>query len=369
MKLRLRPDDFIVEEIPSIEWKESGKFAIFKVSKSNLTSFAAEKALAQRCNVSFRQIGFAGLKDSRARTVQFFSVETSNPELGVFEDNQVKSELVGFLDEPLRTGDLKGNKFVIIVRDLSDVDVEKAKLNVDMVKLGVPNYFDSQRFGSLKGVDGFIGKDVLKGDFESAVKKVVGGYTKSRGVLYLKRFVLEHWGDWKACAGEVRRLRLERSAIGNIVFVLEQSNDFKEAFHKLFAGIRQLFFSAYQSFIWNECVKKLVGNGFSVPYRAGELFFNRDWHADGHFLTVSPDMPANELVSEVLSSEGLSLDSFKTSEHIFIARERSLMFKPEDFIVLFSDDELHPGNKKAVVSFVLPKGSYATIILKALFES
>ena len=368
MKLRVKPEDFFVEELPSLEFKDSGKFAIFKVSKTNLTSFAAEKSLATRCNVSFKQIGFAGLKDSRARTIQYYSVATDKPDCGVFEERQVKSELVGFLDEPLRTGDLKGNKFIIIVRDLSDEDVETAKRNLDFVKRGVPNYFDSQRFGSLKGVDGFIGKDVLNGDFESAVKKVIGGYTKSRLVYTLKTFVLAHWGDWKACADEVRRLRLEKSAIGNIIFELEQSGDFAKAFGRLFAGVRQLFFSAYQSFIWNECVKKLVGDGFKIPYRAGELVFNPDWHDDGVFLTVAPDMPENEIVSEVLASEGLSLDSFKTDQHIFIARERPLTFKPEDFLFLPSDDELHEGRKKAVVSFVLPKGSYATIILKALFQ-
>src|SRR5574341_2555049 len=118
MKLRQKPDDFVVEEIPSLQWKQSGKYAVYKVSKVGMTTFAAEKVLATHCNVPFKKIGFAGLKDTHARTSQYFSLEAENPECGRFKEQNVTSELVGFLDEQLRTGDLKATKFIITVRDL-----------------------------------------------------------------------------------------------------------------------------------------------------------------------------------------------------------------------------------------------------------
>ena len=70
MKLRQVPDDFVVEEVPVEDWKSSGRFAVFKVSKVGMTTFAAEKVLARHCNFKFNRIGFCGLKDAHARTAQ-----------------------------------------------------------------------------------------------------------------------------------------------------------------------------------------------------------------------------------------------------------------------------------------------------------
>ncbi|MCX6709154.1 MAG: tRNA pseudouridine(13) synthase TruD [Candidatus Woesearchaeota archaeon] len=376
MKLRQIPDDFIVEELPCREWKSSGRYSVYKVSKVGMTTFAAEKVLATHCDAPFKKIGFAGLKDTHARAVQYFSVETDKPECGNFREPHISSELVGYLDEPLRTGDLKGNSFIIAARDLSEKDVALAKKNFEQVRLGVPNYFDSQRFGSLKGVSGFIAKDVLKGDYESAVKKVVTATTrhqKSR-VRAVRKFISANWGNWPSCLNQVEGL--ERTVEGNVVRHLSEfPSDFKGAFQRLFRGIREIFFSAYQSFIWNECVKRIVRQNskevFSVDYEAGRLVFPRAWNPGvnlGTFPSVAPVMPENKIIDEVLKIEGMQLSHFSSEEHIFIARERSVVLVPENFEISFGDDELNKNKKKVVVKFFLSKGSYATIVTKALFE-
>jgi tRNA pseudouridine13 synthase len=382
MKLRQKPDDFIVEEIPSNEWKPSGKYAIYKVSKVGMTTFAAEKVLSTHCDVPFKRIGFAGLKDTHARTTQYFSVETSNPQSGVFKEQNVSSELVGFLDEPLKTGDLKANKFVITVRDVRETATPD--LNKAQVAIGVPNYFDSQRFGSLKGVKGFIAKDILKGDYESAVKKVITATTrhqkaKIRGV---RKFIKSNWGDWPSCLEQVNAAQLERTVEGTVIRHLSEfPQDFKGAFQRTFKGIREIFFSAYQSFIWNECVKRVVRQNskevFSVDYEAGKLVFPRKWNPGADLKTfplVAYEMSAPEwqmkIINEVLKQENITLKEFKTEEHIYIAREREVILKPEALAIFpTEDDDLNEHKKKVVISFTLPKGSYATIVLKALFES
>jgi tRNA pseudouridine13 synthase len=379
MKLRQKPDDFIVEELPSRELKQSGKHAVYRVSKVGMTTFAAEKVLAQHCTVPFKRIGFAGLKDTHARTVQYFSVETNDADCGIFKEQNVTSELAGFLDEPLRTGDLKGNKFVITIRDLKDKDVKTALRNVEQVKLGVPNYFDSQRFGSLKGVAGFIAKDVLKGDYESAVKKIITATTRHQKakIRAVRKFIKANWGEWNLCLDEAKKAQLERTVEGTVVRHLSEfSNDFKGAFQRTFKGIREIFFSAYQSFIWNECVKKVVRQNsrevFSIEYEAGKLVFPRKWNPDaklGTFPLVAPDMAENKIISEVLKNESMQLKDFQSEEHIFIAREREVLLAPQELsIISVDDDELNVHKKKVTVSFTLSKGSYATIVLKGLFE-
>ncbi len=383
MKLRQKPDDFVVEELPLKEWKKSGKFPVYRVSKVGMTTFAAEKVLATHCNVPFKKIGFAGLKDTHARTAQFFSVETNNPDCGVFKEQHVSSELVGFVDEQIRTGDLKGNKFVITVRDLYDDQVEKAKRNLSQVLEGVPNYFDSQRFGSLRGVKGFIAKDVLHGKYEQAVQKIITATTrhqkaKIRGV---RKFIKVNWGEWSLCLEEVKKAGLERTVEGTVVrHLYEFPTDFKGAFERTFKGIREIFFSAYQSFIWNECVKRVVRQNskevFSVEYEAGKLVFPRKWNPDAKLKTfplIAPDIKASadqmKIINDVLKMEGMQLSDFASEQHIFVAREREVFLKPENLVLsVAEDDELNEHKKKMKIEFTLSKGSYATIILKALFE-
>ncbi len=384
MKIRQKPDDFVVEEIPSREFKPEGKIPVFKVSKVGMTTFAAEKVLATHCDVSFNKIGFCGLKDTHARTSQYFSVETNNPECGNFQERNVKSELVGFLDEPLRTGELKGNDFNIVVRDLYENQVEKAARNKEQVLAGVPNYFDSQRFGSLKGVEGFIAKDVLRGKYEEAVKKIIIATTRHQKaqIRAVRKFIKFNWGDWPLCLEQIKIAGLERTVEGTVVrHLCEFKGDYKGAFERTFKGIREIFFSAYQSFIWNECVKKVVRNNsdgvFGVPYEAGKLIFPVKWKPGAKLSTfplVAPDIKAPEwqmdILNEVLKMEGMTLAEFATDQHFYIAREREMIVIPQGLSVSpAEDDDLKVHKKKIQLSFALSKGSYATIVLKALFEA
>ena len=330
----------------------------------------------------FNRIGFAGLKDTHARTAQYFSVETTTPEKGVFKEKNVESELVGFLDKPLRTGELKGNSFIITVRDLKNKDVETVERNAPSVSEGIPNYFDSQRFGSLKGVTGFIAKDILTGNFEEAVKKVVTARNRHQKsvIRAVKHFIENNWGKWDECLKEIEQHKLERTAEGNAIRHLASNpTDFKGAFRKTFKGIREIFFSAYQSYLWNECVKILVRKNskevFSVEYEAGKLVFPRKWNPDAKLGTVpllAPDMTVplefKHIVAEVLKKEQITITDLFTEEHIYVAREREVKLVPIELDVTLADDERAQGKQKIVLSFKLPKGAYATIVTKALFE-
>lgn len=379
MRIRDIPDDFIVEEVPSVEISPKGKYPVFKVSKVNMTTFAAEKVLAKHCGVNFKKIGVAGLKDTHARTAQYFSVDMSDPKKGVFEEKNVKSELVGFSDVMLRTGSLKGNKFTITVRALRDGEVSRAEKNVDWVKKGVPNYFDSQRFGSLKGTSGFIAKDIILGDVEGAVRKVVTATTRHQKAVIRnsRKFIDAHWGAWALCEGYLRKEGLERTSEMAIVGHLAKNpKDFDGAFDFVFGGVRELFFSSYQAFLWNECVmrlmKKVSKSFFSVKYEAGRLFFAREMSLSGTFPLIAGDMQTSkenmEIIKSVLKNEGLKVEDFFSGKYTFIARERDMVVVPKDFSFKVEDDERHKDFKKCVVSFYLQKGSYATVVLKALFE-
>jgi len=360
MKLRQKPEDFIVEEIPNKEWKTKGKYTIYKLTKTNMTTFAAEKVLAKQCNINFKQIGFAGLKDTHAITTQYFSVEKA---CGDFKEQNVKAEIAGYLDEPLKTGDLAGNKFKITIKELREREIYLAEKNLEQVKKGVPNYFDSQRFGSLRGTDDFIAKDVLKGNYEAAIKKIITATTKHTKTKKLRQFIKAHWENWEKCLEEIEKKQMQRTAEGTIIKHLAETNDYKGAFRKTYKGIREIFFSAFQSYIWNECIKQMItGDTYQIIYEAGKLKFSRDWKPiEGTFPLAAPEVK-NPLIEKVLKKTGMKLEDFQTDEHKFVARERAITVKPENL-------EMKKEEDKIILEFYLPKGSYATIIIKALFEN
>ena len=84
----------------------------------------------------------------------------------------------------------------------------------------------------------------------------------------------------------------------------------------------------------------------------------------------------NKIVSKVLSNENITipdLDIESSTGNFFKTRKRQVIVIPENFSVSDPmDDELNIINgkpqKKITLSFSLPKGSYATVVTKKIFN-
>ena len=380
MKLRCLPTDFIVEEIPSYEILRQGEFALFKVTKTGLTTFACQKILALRLGVRSSEVSYAGLKDTHAQTTQYFSARAKDPKKGIFKEQNVSSEHVGFLDHQLKRGELECNKFIITVRCLNKKEVDRAKRNLKIIPLGIPNYFDSQRFGSLKGTKGFIAKDILKHDYESAVKKILTPVFREQKAQTkrLREFISAHWGEWDLCLEQIKKQNLSKTSERPLIsYLCEHPQDFKGAFTLVFSSLRELYFSAYQSYLFNECVRRIIADHsaetYAVPYEAGTLIFERSWKTKPLFtvpLIADPirDSEFLRVILAVLKKEGLELEDFRLFSKQFVSRDRDLLMFPKEFSIKLGTDERYPGKSKTIVSFLLPRGSYATAVTKALFE-
>ena len=88
---------------------------------------------------------------------------------------------------------------------------------------------------------------------------------------------------------------------------------------------------------------------------------------------VAPGMQVDEgkmkIINMVLRREGLKLEDLKIEDYFFKAHEREILVKPKNFLISeLEDDDVNHGKKKVTISFELPKGSYATIVLKFIFE-
>ena len=166
-RLKCFAEDFVVEEIISIEFSGEGEHCWLYIKKRACNTDWVAQQLANFCEVKKSAVSYAGLKDRHAVTSQWFSVQLPGkptPDWTGFEslfskdaaDDTEDSESVQVLEcfrhsKKLQRGALKGNAFKIVLRELSDCSDDCFKLLDDrclqISKTGVPNYFGPQRFG------------------------------------------------------------------------------------------------------------------------------------------------------------------------------------------------------------------------------
>lgn len=278
MKIKQIPEDFLVDEISSINLKKKGKFSVYKLHKKNMDLIAARKTIARRFKISPRFISHAGIKDKIAVTTQYLAVKTDRGRKGNFNLPSISLEHVGFYDKPLESGDLKGNKFTVALRDLTDEEIIKIKSRLDKIKkFGFPNYFDSQRFGEDLSTGGFVAKRLMKGDYENALRLfLASANNRAEEKNTAHKFIHKNWGKWQKCSEFLNKFeRIDEEK--KIIHLLEKNQKgYLTAFKLISRQKRELMVSSYQSFIWNKCVVQLLKNTLKnlreINYKAGKLF-------------------------------------------------------------------------------------------------
>lgn len=149
-RIKERPEDFIVEEIPAYDPTGEGEHVMVKVRKLGLTTDQIARTLARAAEVRGGDVGFAGRKDKQAVTTQWFSV-SSKRDPSFFEE--LEGEGFSVLEaqrhrNKLRTGHLKGNRFTVVVRGVEAEALDIARAVLERVETeGLPNAFGPQRFG------------------------------------------------------------------------------------------------------------------------------------------------------------------------------------------------------------------------------
>lgn len=153
-RFRSAPEDFFVEELPGFEPSGAGEHLLLTVEKRGLNTAFVARHLAQWAGVGEVAIGYAGLKDRHAVTRQRFTVHLPKkvaPDLATlgFENGEERLGLVEHTwhAKKLPRGALAGNRFVLVLRDVAGArDAIEARLHA-IAGRGVPNYFGEQRFG------------------------------------------------------------------------------------------------------------------------------------------------------------------------------------------------------------------------------
>ncbi|MBT8444602.1 MAG: tRNA pseudouridine(13) synthase TruD [Gammaproteobacteria bacterium] len=148
--LRSRPTDFIVDEQLAFPLSGEGEHLYLRLRKSGQNTRWVARELARRLGLPPKAIGFAGLKDRHAVTSQWFSVHLPGRPDPASDDVAIDGvELVEAVRHTgkLRTGALSGNRFRLVIRDLTGDREELRERLVALRSHPVPNYFGAQRFG------------------------------------------------------------------------------------------------------------------------------------------------------------------------------------------------------------------------------
>lgn len=388
MKLKQIPQDFIVEEIPNfLPSKEKQSHAIFIMEKKSITTYDAIRSLSKKCKIPINEIGYAGLKDKHAVTRQYISFP-SQYQINSKNTDKIHLKFVGYTDKKIQIGNLNGNRFIITVRDISGKELKYISMRTRFIaQYGVPNYFDSQRFGSVSDHE-FIVKHILMKNYEKAVKMYLTSLHPSdpRSFKNDKIEIINHWNN-------LSDLKLHNNELKKVIHEYNKTNNWLAAYNIIPAKLRKMYLNAYQSYLWNECIKELLkqnvnnANLFSINYAVDSLlFFHKLTKKEfldipTTFKTITHNdtysLLEHKIIEKVLSKQGIMLQNFELSHiknHIFKSYNRQTLIKPRNFHISEPKPDIinssDKSNRYAIeLSFILTSGSYATIIIKQLFNS
>ncbi|MCR4423064.1 MAG: tRNA pseudouridine(13) synthase TruD [candidate division WOR-3 bacterium] len=382
MKIKCQPDEFRVEELLRLKLKPRGAYSVYRLEKRNWNTLDVIRQL--QLKYRFPAVARAGLKDRHSYSIQYLSIPGKGPKR-VTSDNYSLT-LVGMADEPVSRDLLVGNRFDIVIRCLDEAELNRLQEALPLVRqFGFVNYYDEQRFGSARHKQGFIAQKLILGHYNGALKLYLAtpSGADDSNTKRQKRAILANWGNWQKC-WEVANS--ENKPI--FKYLIEHPKDFAGAVRKIPRTMLELFINAYQGWLWNEITKALIEEmGLArlfAFYGFGKLlFYEKLSHSEMRYLgrlVIPAPGPRAEFKSErvarvfqeVLRREGLEMERMKLK-----VRLRGLFFKPYERLVVVraehlaaaepEPDELYPGKSKVRVSFVLPAGAYATILLKRLF--
>lgn len=346
------PEDFAVEEITpdkkilkidgkySFDEKSSGDQLICILKKTNWDTNLALRELARRLYVSRKRIGFAGTKDKRAATVQRISLWKIKPNIQDMHIKDMEIIPLCYSDSRIELGDLWGNRFTIKVYTKKKVDKKKLKK--------IPNFFGVQRFGDSRPLTHLVGKEILHGNLEKAVKLYLAKVfpKESPQAKEARKQLAKGWNYAGALQYFPYSLSFERTMIAHLA---QYQNDYAGALRKLPKFLKIMFVHAYQSYIFNEFLKEVIKK--KLGYETGPLFGTQT-------------KPGNGLEEKILKKEKIApADFFVCSmpEMSSQGERRKLWIEMKDFEIL------EKGKDYITIRFSLPKGCYATTVIDWIF--
>ena len=380
------PEDFIVKEIIANgktleldtnysaqalgqEEPADAKFTTFVLQKKNWNTIQAVTTIAKKLAHGKGSIGYSGVKDRASVSVQLASIFGSTPEQ-VLAQNVKDVKINGaWKSNGVEMGSNIGNAFDVVIRN--PTNKEHAEKTIEELNGRMPNYFDRQRFGSRLN-NARIGYLILKQDFNAALTAFLTDTENedNQNAIEARKKLLGDGNYKEALSGFPRYLAAERMAIN---YMAEYDNP-ANAIRKIPKGIQLLFIHALEAFIYNSAVAQRIRErdfssnvylkqnffGFPSDERSSEPGFACELLPG--YETKKEDI--SDYAKEVMERIDITPEEFKIKSMPELSMRgvaRSILAPVKDFRCNAEED--------IKLSFSIPSGSYATILLNEITKS
>jgi tRNA pseudouridine13 synthase len=375
--------------------------------KRNWDTFIASKNVASQLGLGQNTLQIAGIKDAKAVTAQYVTIENQTMEdAAKVNVKDVSLRPIGYLRNPLSVFYLLGNSFTIKISGINQPETqvkEQVAQTIEEVNQvgGIPNFYGHQRFGTTRPITHYVGKAILRGDFEEAAMLFLAKPSPDEHPASRKaRSELQTSHDFKAALENFpKQLRYERSMLN---YLNNNPSDFTGAFHVLPLKLQALFVQAYQSYLFNRFLSERVKAGLPLNRvevgdfvvgveRSGLPMVNvaklvtsdsqaktNEAMAAGKIRLALPIVGfkqklsggvMGELEQHVLAEESLNMDNFRVTVNSKLGGRgglRTALTPVKDFKLLGITEEA--GGLAVSLSFMLFRGCYATVLLREIMK-
>lgn len=394
-RLKVRPEDFLVEELPLYEPCGSGEHVYLFIEKTERPTLSVVREIASQLRVAVGAIGYAGMKDKVAVTRQMLSVHLPQGDAHrVAEQLSIGGVRILWSDRhrnKLRVGHLRGNRFSILIREVEVGEIGRVRrILARLERGGVPNFVGEQRFGFHRN-NHEIGRRYLLGDWPGLCDLLLGpaevgdDHAGEARAEYARGDLDAAIKAWPSSGSTERR----------ILTSLAAGRGPREAVHDVPEAALRFFLSAFQSAVFNHVLARRLDEGRFETLIEGDVVGRTD---DGHNLfRVGPDELVDESVirrfgdlvisptgplwgSEMMRAEGkidaaeqaalhatgITLDHFTAAPVEVRGTRRSLRLAVRHSEVSAGSDDRGPYIR---LDFELPRGGFATTVLDEVMKA
>ncbi|MEM0117637.1 MAG: tRNA pseudouridine(13) synthase TruD [Conexivisphaerales archaeon] len=340
--IKKKPEDFVVAEVLKDNARrligKTGKgYPLYILSKKEVDTLEAKAVIEKSIKAN---VNILGLKDRKALTYQFVSARKKIRFQERVEGKGFKAILTAFTLKPLTKADLFGNSFRIVVREAKLHDDAIVMLKDELAEGKIPNYYGPQRFGYSIS-NHVVGKHIIKKEFADAAGLIFGdSLPKDDPISSLRTVPLQ---------------------------------------------LRRLYVSAYQSYLFNLCVSRVLEEGhldkrgLFITFHKNELKVDQSIRTetsagnDTTFVRLCPlpgysfrdrDDMLFKKMRDVMTEEGVTPSQFYVKEMQELSAEGGLRpFSMIGWLKGWRFDE------NLTINFVLLTGNYATVLLRELMKT
>ncbi|UJG40184.1 MAG: tRNA pseudouridine(13) synthase TruD [Candidatus Heimdallarchaeum aukensis] len=393
-KIKKLPEDFIVSEMIdektvvspfqesySLPGKSPGLFLHFVLIKKNLDTERALDWMSKLWNVNRDNFNIAGTKDKKAITAQRVSVWGLKKafEKGMINEIDyptLKAKALTLKLRDIKLGELWGNMFNIIIRDISISKSEiKKKIEEFFITMknfgGIINAFGPQRFGDIRPITHLVGKLIIEGNYKEAIRFYIGKVfpDEPEDTKKARMFFWEGGNANEALKVFPSYLNTEKKLLSLLV---NSSNNYEHVFQSFSYHLKKLFVHAYQSHLFNKYLKirfEKYSKNFREPIH-GEKMKEGDVYAPIVGAKTELKGETKDIYERIFEEEGLKEDFFALPAFKKFGGKgafRKILFIPYDFSYEIGDDDIYK-NSTIKLHFKLKKGSYATNVIRELIS-